>query len=447
VKLTNCAIILLAIMALETAIGEQINPLLNYQGYLADTLGQPYPDGVHLITFTIYDDSLSGQALWSETQQVETSRGLLHAYLGEDSPFPDGLFETYPLWLGIAYESDPEFQPRLLLSSAATAFYAANAARLQGHSADEFADTSQVQSAISDHQSDAAAHHEKTTDAGELISGTLNPDRLPQIDSEVIATDGVATHNLADSSVTGDKIAAGAVSSEHLSATSFTGENIVDGSLHSEDIADGTVESVDIAPNSVTSYNINNGSIQGEDIATATISGIKILDGSIGMADLGYSIVGTAQLVDNSVRSIDVMDGTLTADDMQDEPGVDYTSSAFIVNVNTTVQNWMNVTISAPGSGFLIAWFNCTAEITSSEVAQAGICSSPTSMGSYGEARITSTAISTIASMNISVSEVFPVAVAGDVTLYANVRASASSAGPVDFSDGRFQVIFVPTSY
>jgi hypothetical protein len=228
---------------------------------------------------------------------------------------------------------------------------------------------------------------------------------------------------------------------------SFTGENIVDGSLHSQDYADGSVEGIDISNGSVTSEDIANGSITGDDIATATISGVKIMDGSIGISDLGYNVVGTAQLVDNSVRSIDVENGSLTAEDIADEPGVAYTSSSYLTNVTNTIETWMSVTVSAPSSGYIMASFNCNAEVTSGEVAQAGICSTPGSMGSYGEAKISSTALSTMAGMAISVSDVFPVAGAGSVTLYANVRAAASSSGPVDFSNGRLQAIFLSTGY
>ncbi len=486
-KATYCAVVLLALLALETAIGEQINPVLNYQGYLIDQQGYPYPDGDHNITFAIYDAEVDGNLLWSETQQLNTQRGLLYAYLGSVEPLPEGMFATAPLYLGITYEADPEFVPRHQLAASVYAFLADNSSRLQGYEASHFADSAAVTAAVDDHRSIADAHHSKTIDAAELTEGTLDPARLPQIDTDHLQDGGIATLDLADSVITGaklatgavqsehlsasaftgeqiadgsltgadladstisgDKIAAGSIESEHLSQISFTGENIVDGSLHGIDLADGSVETLDIAPGAVTSYNIADGSITGDDIASNTITGVKITDGSIGTGDLGYSVVGTAQLVNNGVYGVDIADNSVTAADLLDEPGVAYNSSAFKAGVNSTIENWLTVTVSAPASGYIIAWFNCTTEITSGEIAQAGLADNSTSIGYYGETKITSTAMSTGANIGISVSHVFSVGAAGNVTIYANVRASASSSGPVDYTNGKLQAIFIPTGY
>lgn len=486
-KATNCAFVLLALLALETAIGEQINPVLNYQGYLIDEQGYPYPDGIHNISFAIYDVEAGGTPLWSETQQLDVERGLLYAYLGEVNAFPAGLFEAAPLYLGITYESDPEFEPRHQLAASVYTFFAANSAKLQGFEASHFADQGAIADAISAHGAVPDAHHTKTTDAAELTSGTLDPARLPQIESAQLQDGGVATEDLADDAVTSDKLAPGAVQSEHLSAsaftgeqitdgtltgddladstiggdkiaagsieaehlasTSFTGANIVDGSLYSADYADGSISTVDIGPGEVTSYNIADGSITGDDIAANSITGVKITDGSIGNADLGYSTIGTAQIMNGAVYGLDIADNSVTADDLMDEPGIAYTSSAVKFNISTTVQNWMSVTVSAPNSGYIVAWLSCTAEITSGEVAQAGISQNSSTIGDYGEARIVSSAISTGANITIATTTVIPVAAAGNVTVYANVRAAASSSGPVDYENGKLQAIFLTTGY
>ncbi|MFH2057095.1 MAG: hypothetical protein ABIJ61_14140, partial [bacterium] len=230
-KATNCAFVLLALLALETAIGEQINPVLNYQGYLIDQQGYPFPDGIHNLTFAIYEVDTGGEPLWSETQQLNVARGLLHAYLGIVEPFPDGMFENAPLYLGIAYESDPEFAPRQQLAASVYTFFAANSAKLQGFEASHFADETAIADAVADHSEIPDAHHTKTTDAGELISGTLDSERLPQVGSTQLQDGGVATEDLADDAVTSDKLAAGAVQNRHLSVAAFTGEQIADGSL------------------------------------------------------------------------------------------------------------------------------------------------------------------------------------------------------------------------
>ncbi len=567
-KSAAIALLVLAIIAPSSNTVGAINPLLNYQGYLVDSLGYPYPDGNHNITFSIYGQADNGTPLWTETQSVELKKGLLHAYLGSVVPFGDDLFGTHPLYLGITYETDPEFSPRVQLTASVYSFLAANSDRLDGHPAEHFIDSTVLTGAITDHSANPSAHHTKTTDASELTSGTLDPARLPEITvgsdnivdgsiaavdladgsvtSSKIADDAVGSEqldegavgnaqvangslagvkladstvtgdkiaagaissehlsvmsftggsitdgsltgvDLADSTITGDKIAAGAISSEHLSSTSLTGDNIADGSLTAVDLADstitgdkiaagaigaghlsgtaitganvadgsltgadiqdGTIYGIDIGYDDVTSYNIKDGTITGDDIASGTISGVKIIDGSIGNADMGYNSVGTAQLVDNSVRSVDVNNNSLQAEDILDEPGAADGYGSAIASVDTAIHNWVTTTINAPADGYVLVIFSCIAQITSGEIAQAGVSLDPGQFGSYGEAKIISTAAGTGANMTITTSDILSVS-AGSTVIYGNVRASLSSSGNVDFREGKLQVLFITTRY
>jgi hypothetical protein len=118
-----------------------------------------------------------------------------------------------------------------------------------------------------------------------------------------------------------------------------------------------------------------------------------------------------------------------------------------LASVGTTITNWMSLTISAPSPGYIVVFFTCIANISNNEVAQTSISTSPSTFGIYGEARIASNATATGANMTISISDVIPVATAGDIIVYANVRAAASSAGPVDFYQGHLQAIFISTGY
>jgi hypothetical protein len=71
---------------------------------------------------------------------------------------------------------------------------------------------------------------------------------------------------------------------------------------------------------------------------------------------------------------------------------------------------------------------------------------SPSSIGTYGEGKIISTAAGTGANLTIMTAEVYPVG-AGDVVIYGNVRAALSSTGLVDFREGKLQAIYIPTGY
>ncbi|MCX6832046.1 MAG: hypothetical protein NT028_07930, partial [candidate division Zixibacteria bacterium] len=247
-----CFITFLLVTAWAGSYGA-INPILNYQGSLTDSNGVPYSDGTHQLIFTIYADSVAGVALWSETIDLVSEHGLVHAYLGQAQPFPADLFESYPLYLGIAYESKQEFRPRLLIAASVYTFLARNSQNLGGYPADHFADSGKIATAVAGHNADATAHHPMQIDASEIVSGVFDPDRIPplEIDSSDIINGSIAARNLADSIVTGSKLA----------ASSVTGEKVVDGSLTGDDLADSAV----------TSGKLATGAVQQEHLAASSV--------------------------------------------------------------------------------------------------------------------------------------------------------------------------------
>ena len=74
--------------------------MLNYQGYLTDTLGSPVTDNLDM-TFKIFDAVSSGNELWLETQSnVPIERGVFSVILGETTPIPDSVFADFTsTWL------------------------------------------------------------------------------------------------------------------------------------------------------------------------------------------------------------------------------------------------------------------------------------------------------------------------------------------------------------
>ena len=100
----------------------QIPRTLSYQGLLADSSGAPKPDGTYNLTFHLYSVSSGGPALWTETQSAQAKHGLFSAILGSVNPIPDSVRFDQQYWLGIVVDSDPEFVPRLKLSSVGSSF-------------------------------------------------------------------------------------------------------------------------------------------------------------------------------------------------------------------------------------------------------------------------------------------------------------------------------------
>lgn len=97
----------------------QIPRIISYQGRLLGTNEQPVPDGQYKLTFRIYD--ASNALLWTEIHnQIVIGGGLFNVFLGTITPID--LPFNQPYQLGIQVGSDPEFLPRIMLSSSAYSF-------------------------------------------------------------------------------------------------------------------------------------------------------------------------------------------------------------------------------------------------------------------------------------------------------------------------------------
>ena len=93
-KITICSV-LCALSILLMGIGAsqaQVPQLINYQGYLTDSEGDPI-NGAHSMEFKIYSVATGGTALWSEMQGTLTvTEGYFNVILGSDTPIPRSVF-------------------------------------------------------------------------------------------------------------------------------------------------------------------------------------------------------------------------------------------------------------------------------------------------------------------------------------------------------------------
>jgi hypothetical protein len=82
----------LAILLLAAVSTADVPRLINYQGILTDSGGQPV-DGSHDLTFKIYPDSgAATPALWTEQHLgVDVDDGLFNVILGSNTAIPEGL--------------------------------------------------------------------------------------------------------------------------------------------------------------------------------------------------------------------------------------------------------------------------------------------------------------------------------------------------------------------
>jgi hypothetical protein len=116
-KCTTIAEIGFLILLTVISTQAQIPRTLSYQGIYTDMLGTPKPDGTYSFTFELYEASSGGSALWTETKSLDVKRGLFHTVLGDATPFGAGVGFDRQYWLGIQAGSDPELAPRIPLTS------------------------------------------------------------------------------------------------------------------------------------------------------------------------------------------------------------------------------------------------------------------------------------------------------------------------------------------
>jgi hypothetical protein len=103
--------------------GRIVPKLMNYQGYLTDTLGIPIDDTLDM-TFRIFDAASAGNELWSETQtNVQIERGVFSVILGETASIPDSVFSNFPsTWLALTLEGPQTLTPRTRITTVGYAY-------------------------------------------------------------------------------------------------------------------------------------------------------------------------------------------------------------------------------------------------------------------------------------------------------------------------------------
>jgi hypothetical protein len=105
--------------------GRFVPKLMNYQGYLTDTLGIPIDDTLDM-TFSIYDGVTSGNLWWSETQtNIPIVHGIFSVILGTSTSIPDSVFvDGTDRWLELVLEGPVTLAPRTRMTSAGYAYMA-----------------------------------------------------------------------------------------------------------------------------------------------------------------------------------------------------------------------------------------------------------------------------------------------------------------------------------
>jgi len=119
-------ILIIGLLLYGSMVMAEIPSIINYQGRLTDTGGEPVADGPYSIIFNLYETAIGSDVLWSSGPvTVQVTNGLFNHQLGSASSMPSDLFgpglEPY---LGITVGADSEITPRTPIISSAYAWHA-----------------------------------------------------------------------------------------------------------------------------------------------------------------------------------------------------------------------------------------------------------------------------------------------------------------------------------
>lgn len=118
--------LLFAIFCFYSLSYSAVPQMINYQGKLTTPQGALI-NGNHDMTFSIYDTSIGGTALWTETQTgVSVFNGIFSVLLGSVTSIPFNVFNGNIMYLGVKIGTDPEMVPRKEMVSVPYAYRVLN---------------------------------------------------------------------------------------------------------------------------------------------------------------------------------------------------------------------------------------------------------------------------------------------------------------------------------
>ncbi len=143
-----------------------------------------------------------------------------------------------------------------------------------------------------------------------------------------LSASAVGTNALANNSVTSQKVADGTITDSDIDplglsrirAKSITGDQIVDYSISLTHLTSGLADKIsgtfDIANDSITSDKIKNGTIITNDLASDSVTSAKIKDGEIKTNDIATDAVTSAEIASGAVGKSELANGAVTYDKM-----------------------------------------------------------------------------------------------------------------------------------
>ena len=237
----------------------QVNHSFTYQGYVTSLDDNLPIDGEMKVTFQLYNDENTEDAIWRETHFLTLNNGLINAYLGSITPFDIDF--NQPLWLGVTMDDGVELSPRTKVNGSPMSMMSLSVA--PGVAVQSMNGLTDHIELIGGEHVDVDVKHDRIEISVDLPEG--GDGEITSIETgeglEGGGNSGNISIKIADQSITTQKLASNAVNSS----------KIADQSIGSEDLADG----------SISTAKLENGSIEEEKIANRSISDRKIQDNTV----------------------------------------------------------------------------------------------------------------------------------------------------------------------
>lgn len=387
-----------AVLAFSTAVWAGAPSLVNYQGRLTNSAGEPL-EGVYLLSFRIYDDAGAGSVLWSEIHPTVTVKdGLFNVTLGNGTPpvpLTDNVFSGTGRWLGIKVGDDAELAPRTQIVSVG---YSHRVGTIDGAS-------------------------------GGTISGV-----------------GVANLELGSPTLDGDlELYNNGTATSVVQATTDS----YGGAFYVRDEAgintvfawgDGHGEGGEV----IVRRTGNTTGIHLEGNYNGTDEPRILIDGSARYANFNMSLTGDA--------SVALPDNAISAVETHNEPGIAAANSLPALTLGTTMTDIETVSLTIPTAGYIVLTGHCWLRLYGTTSFNGGnIQIDETAGGSYIHpyfAFIQKSAFPSTGSYweYVSVERVY-YKTAGTYTFRLEGMKTSSATGTVEADDAMLTAVFYPTSY
>ncbi|TFH64335.1 MAG: hypothetical protein E4G91_06130 [Candidatus Zixiibacteriota bacterium] len=273
-KHSRILMLTLLLIAMSVSVDAEVPQIINYQGRLTNTGGDPVPDGSYLMNFKLYGSEIDHDSLWwSGFQPVTVTNGLFTYQLGLGNPIPSDFFGPgSDLFLGVTIDNNPEMVPRTRITSSAFAFQA-------------------------------------------IYSDTANVAIIAQ---DIACNHCISTDDIDDGCITTDKILPSAITSDKIQNGAVTSAKIFDGTINSDDIASGGVSLSNLAQSGATDAQAitwNGSESQWQPSVVGDITSVGVIEtgaltggGTSGHVELGieYNGVSTGFIQNNTIQDEDI---------------------------------------------------------------------------------------------------------------------------------------------